>query len=266
MNKGKCRLIALDIDGTIVDRVAGVRLHKKMRKAVKDARADGARVCLCSARPSYYMQDATHGLDGIDALIGCSGAMIERDGEFLYKDAIPLPQLLACFETGKRLDLYMSFAGDDKIFVSKKGPVLPSLEYGSVFVIMEDDKLLEALHTKAFYGAYIFTRAGVTKEDMFGDPCFADATIHKSSSSSFNLTNRGTNKGTGVLRVAELWDIPREEILAIGNDENDIPMFNAAGVGVAVANASPEALAVADWIAPDVRHAGAAEAIRRFAL
>ena len=260
------KLIALDIDGTIIDRPKGVPVHKKVRVAVREARDAGAKVCLCSARPCYYMQDATEGLDEVDALIGCSGATVKVDGKYIYKLAIPREQLHACFETAKRLDMYMSFAGDEKIYVSKKGPVYPPLENGKVFVILEDEEMLKVLNTLELYCAFVFTRPGVTKKAVFTDPVFASASIHKSSSNSFNLTNGDANKGTGVLKVAELWSIPKENILAVGNDENDIPMFEAAGTGVAVANAGKDVKDASDWVAPGVRQGGAAEAIRRFAL
>jgi len=266
MSAVKSKLIALDVDGTIIDKPAGVPVHKKVRNAVRDARAAGIKVCLCSARPGYYMQDATEGLDGIDALVGCAGALTEIDGEALYQVPIPLEVLLACYETAKRMDMYVSFAGDKKILVCKKGPVSPPLEYGSVFVVMEDEELLKALKSNDFYCAYVFTRVGVTKDEIFGDPVFGSASVHKSSENSFNLTSSETDKGKGLLRLAERWDVPCEAILAIGNDENDIPMFEVAGVGVAVANAGPDVLAAADWTAPDVRRGGAAEAIKRFAL
>ena len=266
MARGDTKLIALDIDGTIIEKTAGVPVHRKVRAAVNEARAAGHKVCLCSARPGYYMRDATEGLDEIDAVIGCSGALIEKDGEVIHKDPIALPILLACFETAKRLDTYMSFAGDDKIYVCKKGPVLPPLEGGSVFVIIEDEELLRVLREKDIYCAFVFTKKGVQKESIFTDEAFKGAAIHKSSMNSFDLVNIETNKGTGVLFLAEQYGITSENVIAIGNDENDVPMFRAAGTGVAMANASPEVRAAADWIAPDVRKGGAAEAIRRFAL
>ena len=267
MNSGKnIKLIALDIDGTIIDRANGVRVHPDVREAVREAREAGIKVCLSSARPGYYMQDATKDLDAIDGKVGCSGSYVEREGVCLYKNAIHLPVLIASFETAKRLDVYMSFAGDDKILVCKKGPVIPPLEKGSAFEVLEDEALLERFRKEEFMIAFIFTQVEMEKEEVFTDPAFADATIHKSSERSFNMTNIGTDKGTGVLMLAESWGIPPEAILAVGNDENDIPMFEAGGVGVAVANARPEVLEAADWVAPDVRDGGAAEAIRRFAL
>jgi hydroxymethylpyrimidine pyrophosphatase-like HAD family hydrolase len=56
------------------------------------------------------------------------------------------------------------------------------------------------------------------------------------------------NKWEGVLHVARAHDIKPEEIIAIGDDVNDVPMLQHAGLGVAMGNARPEALAVADRV------------------
>jgi len=267
MNTGKkARLIALDIDGTLIDRQKGVPVHKKVREAIREAREAGVKVCLSSARPCYFMQDATDGLDGVDALIGCSGATIEVEGETIFKAAIPLPQLLFCLDMAVKNDMHVSFVGDEKILVCKKGPIWPPFDHGSVFAILEDRELKEALKNGSFYCAFIFAKESAKKEDVFEDPIFEEVTIHRSSVDSFNITNGGTDKGKAVLKLAELWGIEREEILAIGNDENDIPMFEIAGMSAAVANAGKEALEAADLVVPDVKRGGAAAAIRRFAL
>ena len=55
--------------------------------------------------------------------------------------------------------------------------------------------------------------------------------------------------------------------MAIGDNSNDVPMIEAAGVGVAVANATDEAKAAADYVCEADNNAGAvAEAIERFVL
>ena len=132
--------------------------------------------------------------------------------------------------------------------------------------MMEEGELLDALHKEKFYCSYVFYRDKTQKETILKNPAFLSAAMHPSGENCFCITNAGTDKGTGIRRLAEHWDIPFEAILAVGNEENDVPMFKAAGISVAVENATPEALSAAEWIVPDVRHAGAAEAIRRFAL
>lgn len=57
---------------------------------------------------------------------------------------------------------------------------------------------------------------------------------------------RGADKATGLATVADLLGVDLTEVLAVGDAENDVPMLRAAGVGVAVAGASPAAVDAAD--------------------
>jgi hydroxymethylpyrimidine pyrophosphatase-like HAD family hydrolase len=58
----------------------------------------------------------------------------------------------------------------------------------------------------------------------------------------------GVTKWSGVMSVATAWGIAADEICAVGDDVNDIPMIRAAGIGVAMGNARPEVMAVADLV------------------
>ncbi|MBO7106558.1 MAG: HAD family hydrolase [Fibrobacter sp.] len=76
-----------------------------------------------------------------------------------------------------------------------------------------------------------------------------------------------SNKGDAVRFMAEYYKVPLEDTIAVGDEENDCPMIEAAGVGVAVANASPVAKAIADYVtANDNNHSAIAEVIEKFVL
>lgn len=74
----------------------------------------------------------------------------------------------------------------------------------------------------------------------------------------------GLNKGVGLMWVAERYGIKPEEVLTVGDNDNDVEMLAWAGVGVAMGNSSPPALAAADWVAPSVEEDGAAVALERY--
>ncbi len=74
-----------------------------------------------------------------------------------------------------------------------------------------------------------------------------------------------TNKGDAVLFMADFYNVPLSETIACGDEENDCPMIQAAGVGVAMANASETAKSCADYITKcDNNHGGIAEIIEKF--
>lgn len=60
----------------------------------------------------------------------------------------------------------------------------------------------------------------------------------------------GVTKWSGILRLADQWGIEPRQICAVGDDVNDIPMIQGAGLGVAMGNAQPEVKAAADRVAP----------------
>jgi Cof subfamily protein (haloacid dehalogenase superfamily) len=76
----------------------------------------------------------------------------------------------------------------------------------------------------------------------------------------------GLSKATGLAWLAEYLGVGREAVLAVGDNDNDAAMLAWAGVGVAMGNSSPAALAAADWVAPSVAEDGAAAALEKFAL
>lgn len=71
----------------------------------------------------------------------------------------------------------------------------------------------------------------------------------------------GATKWSAAQRLAQDWGIPTEAVCAVGDDVNDIPMIQAAGLGVAMGNAQPAVKAVADRIAPTHDNDGLAEVI-----
>ena len=76
-----------------------------------------------------------------------------------------------------------------------------------------------------------------------------------------------SNKGAAVRYMADFYHEPIENTVAVGDEENDCPMIEAAGVGVAMANASEAAKAVADYVTErDNNHSGITEVIEKFIL
>jgi hypothetical protein len=71
----------------------------------------------------------------------------------------------------------------------------------------------------------------------------------------------GVTKWSGVRHLAEIWGIAAEEICAVGDDVNDIPMIRAAGLGVAMGNALDEVKAAADRVAPGHDEEGLVEVV-----
>src|SRR5699024_5142925 len=80
------------------------------------------------------------------------------------------------------------------------------------------------------------------------------------------VNQAGVDKGRAVLALATRLGIKRAEVLALGDNFNDLTMLTAAGTGVAVANGIPEIKAIADYVTTADYSTGVAEAINKLVL
>jgi hydroxymethylpyrimidine pyrophosphatase-like HAD family hydrolase len=74
------------------------------------------------------------------------------------------------------------------------------------------------------------------------------------------------NKGEALAFVADRCGVALDATLAVGDAWNDVPLLDAAAIGVAMGSGPPELLARADAVVGDVAHDGVAEAIERYVL
>ena len=96
---------------------------------------------------------------------------------------------------------------------------------------------------------------------------FGDAlTVTQSLATLVEATPPGVSKGDALRRLAQQLDIPLAQTMSIGDQDNDAPMIEAAGLGIAMQNGSARARAAATVIAPSLANDGAAWAIERYIL
>jgi hypothetical protein len=98
---------------------------------------------------------------------------------------------------------------------------------------------------------------------------YQDKELYLTQSSAIYLeaTQVGVNKGESVKYLAEkVMGVKSTEIMAIGDNFNDLAMLEYAGISVAMGDAPPEIKNRVDWVAPDVENDGVAQAIAKFLL
>ena len=83
---------------------------------------------------------------------------------------------------------------------------------------------------------------------------------------NLEFTAAGVDKGMGLKKLAELLSIPMESTMAIGDTENDLAIIEAAGIGVAMGNATDAVKARADYVTTTNTKDGVAAAIEHFIL
>ncbi len=89
-----------------------------------------------------------------------------------------------------------------------------------------------------------------------------EITVTRSGSSNIELRPKGSNKGEAIKRLSELLELKRDEVLAFGDNDNDVEMLSWAGIGVAVAGASSLALETCNYVCRYGVSDGAVELLR----
>lgn len=90
--------------------------------------------------------------------------------------------------------------------------------------------------------------------------------ITSSIERNMELNAPGVSKGRGLMALAERLGLARDQVMAVGDSGNDLTMLEAAGLGVAMGNATAEVRHAADVVTADNNHDGVAEAIEKYVL
>lgn len=132
-----------------------------------------------------------------------------------------------------------------------------------------EPKLMEKLEAEALAADKFLT---MTPFAMVADRIKADfetmpgLNFTRSDGNNLEVMPKGVNKGTGLCRVMKLLGLEKQQMIAFGDSENDLPMFSQVGLCVAVGNASETVKKAAHRIAGDNEADGVARVIEEFFL
>jgi hydroxymethylpyrimidine pyrophosphatase-like HAD family hydrolase len=88
----------------------------------------------------------------------------------------------------------------------------------------------------------------------------------KEGLTDLTITHKNGSKEHGIKQLIKTLGFAKEEIIAVGDGMNDLPLFKACGFRVAMGNANPELKAIADYVAPNVEDDGIVDVIEKFIL
>jgi hydroxymethylpyrimidine pyrophosphatase-like HAD family hydrolase len=257
------RLVATDLDGTLLDREGA--LPEENARALRSVAARGVVIVLATVRKAETARRLA-GPVGVPPGLVCEGGavVLAPDGALLRTVRIPAEAAravaAACDAGGFE---FMATVDGVNRFGPAYRPQVPDAGAG---------RLLFPTNAEAADGAP--TRLLVTGAEAVAaaEPAVAafghrlvkhyrrDGTLLDAA-----VTAAGATKEEGLAALLDHLGIPAEAVLAVGDSESDIGMLRLAGIGVAVGNARPEVRAAARWVAPPHDEAGVAAAVARFA-
>lgn len=252
----KYKLIVSDFDDTLAgyDQV----ISKGNREAITKYVEAGGKFVLCTGRMVSAVLPHARSLGLQGEVIGYQGGVVAdiATGKFLEENGIPYEVALPVCEYLDSRGIYYQLYNEDTFVVEKEN------EYSDVYrqftflpPIVAGKSLTEYLKegrrstTKILLVADPKLVPGYIKElsERFGDKLL----VNTSKKFIIEIVPKGINKGFAVATLRERLNIPREEIIAIGDSMNDAPMLEYAGLGVVVGDGTDDAKKYADVIAPN---------------
>jgi Cof subfamily protein (haloacid dehalogenase superfamily) len=268
LSSTRIRLIALDLDGTLIG--SDLIVRPRVREAIARARDAGAEVTIVTGRMFAAARPFAD-------VLGITGPMVCYQGAAIYDAATgatlretPVQPDVTQQVLGWAHDqgVHVQCYADDKLYVeainrfsksytdlARVEPVLvPSLREAfaqrpTIKIVLVDEPERAEQHLAALH-SLLGSRAYLTRSHV----------------EFVEIIDPAVNKGEALRFVSERYGVPLGETLAVGDAWNDVPLLDAAGVGVAMGSAPPELRSRADAVVADVAHDGVAEAIERFVL
>ncbi len=268
------RLLVLDIDGTIAGE--SNEISETVKQAVGKAQAKGIQVAIATGRMYRSALRFHQALGATLPILAYQGAWIQDPATDKLYQHLPVSrttaaELLDYFETETlRSRLAVHFYINDQLYVRerndqtesyrKRSTIQPQF-VGDLRNILNDEptKILALSQEPALVDQLLLDlRQKYTPEELY---------LTKSVPTFFEAANPAVNKGNAVRFLAEdLLGINRQNVMAIGDNFNDVEMLEYAGLGIAMGDAPPEVKALAQWVAPSVDEDGVAAAIEEFIL
>lgn len=267
------RLLALDIDGTILD--PDGEITDTARKAVGEALRRGLRVVLCTGRRYRSALPIARSLGLPGPIVVHNGALVKETARGSTLAAIYLAvelqaEIRAVLRTHGAPLVYVDGWPDEDLLTESQGSIHPHQagyldHYGSLcrrvadldaapradavmMSVVADAAAIESLRPRALRALGPRVRAHALQNP-------------KSGAHSLEILAAGTGKWPALRRLAEGEGIAPHQIAAVGDDRNDVDLVESAGLGIAMGNAVAEVRAVADLVVAGNDRDGVAEAI-----
>ncbi len=268
----KYKLIAIDMDGTLLDSENNV--SNRTKEAIIKAKEKGVHVVLSTGRilksALYYSKQ----LELKNPIVASNGGiMIDEDENVIFKNPLDKRSIKEIIKLADDENVYCHLYDETRFYSSRR--VQEVLDFYSeanksmsieLQLFNDIDEILNSENMNIY--KLIFIDEDRQKLQSFREKISTFENISISSSWSNNVEAMGLNvsKGNALKKLAEKLNIRIEEIMAIGDSENDLSMLNMAGLSIAMGNGAQNIKDKSDYITDTNDNDGVAKAIEKFIL
>ena len=265
------KLVAMDLDGTLLRNSEEVT--ERGKKALKTALERGILVVPATGRTYTQLPEGIR-TGGMKYAILSNGAVIMDllEKRLLWQRGLSIGTVLRILKEVEPWDPIFDVFADGRVFTEKR-----NLERLDIFGLPEAVKRL-VLRTRQpveDMGRFLKDLGKDKQAERLNLYCrdrepvcrFLESrkglTVTTSLGGNVEITRAGTAKGEALKILAGLLGIPMEKTAAVGDNENDLSMLQAAGLGIAMGDGSPQVRRAAAWVTGTNREDGAAAALEK---
>ncbi|MBN5049548.1 sugar-phosphatase [Stenotrophomonas maltophilia] len=265
-------LVAIDMDGTLLD--PAHNLTPRVKQAIAEARALGVHIVLTSGRPvpglAPFLQEL--GIEGDDDYcIACNGGLVQRIGprETVVEYPLSFDDFVYCEQVAREIGVHFQALDAQRMYTPNR----------DISIYTVADSHLSRMPLSYRRVADMDPGMSFIKLMMIDEPEVLDAAIArlpaalterfavlKSAPFFLEVFDRRAGKGPSLQKLAEHLGIDRANVMAIGDQENDLTMLQYAGTSVAMGNAIDAVKATARFETATNADEGVAKAIERHVL
>ncbi|WMJ70834.1 sugar-phosphatase [Stenotrophomonas sp. 24(2023)] len=266
------QLVAIDMDGTLLD--PAHRITPRVKQAITRARQQGVQVVLASGRPVSGLAPFLRELEiagDEDYCIACNGGIVQSvgSGRVVVEFPLTFDDFLYCERIARELGVHFQALDGTRMYT-------PNQDI-SPFTVADAHLSHVPLSYRAV--ADMDPSMSFVKLMLIDHPEVLDAAITrlpheltarfavlKSAPFFLEVFDPRAGKGASLQKLAAHLGIDRANVMAIGDQENDLTMLQFAGTGVAMGNAIDAAKQAARFTTASNSEDGVAVAIERFVL
>lgn len=263
------KILAIDVDGTLLN--SKQQISQVIKETIRKKRRENVKFIICTGRPLNGVKKILADLEingEDDYIISYNGAVVQNvcSEEVIYRKSLSFNEFLEVEALSYHLDVPFHVQSEVGVFTTNQ-----DIGKYTVFDCVLNDSPL-------YYRNKLQMNSVPINKIMFADepnrletkimmiPSFfyQKYTIVRSMDVFFEFLHKEAGKGNAVSFLSDYLKINRTEILAIGDNDNDISMLNFAGIGVAMGNGSEKLKASADYITKSNEEDGVAYALELF--
>lgn len=259
------QLIAIDMDYTLLnDQGKAPEVFEDQVQALK---SEGVKVALASGRPLYTLQTMFPNLVDDLVFVSDNGATITYQGEQIFKSIIPTDgyqQLMNDTLHQKQYSSIPILCGLDAAYIPKVHNQYDNT-YRDFYTIIHYYDNFDHVDTVANKFT-IFTpdKDSVEQYHAYYNEAWGDQfSVTTSGQEWIDVMNKNIDKGRGMQELSKLFNIPTDNMMAFGDNYNDIEMLSTVKYSFAMANAHENIKQHANFQAPSNNDQGVAQIIQK---